>query len=169
MNRTASVRILVICAAGIGALLSCGTVAPQGDKDHKKEVAPPYNPYLPGILPGELNSEIERVLREVDLVEARALARWHALARPILSGQPPTFQNTGTEAIETLGELMNFDKNMSSNRNQACMTCHMPYAGFSGPIPSVNLTMVAYPGTAHSLAVQTVDLLTFMSNLTINR
>src|SRR3979411_289765 len=23
----------------------------------------------------------------------------------------------------------------------------MPYAGFSGPIPSVNLTMVAYPGT----------------------
>jgi len=24
----------------------------------------------------------------------------------------------------------------------------MPYAGFSGPIPSVNLTMVAYPGTA---------------------
>src|ERR671937_719516 len=25
----------------------------------------------------------------------------------------------------------------------------MPYAGFSGPIPSVNLTMVAYPGTFH--------------------
>jgi cytochrome c peroxidase len=149
MKRTASVSILVICAAGIGALLlSCGTVAPQGDKDHKKEVAPPYNSYPPGILPGDLNSEIERVLREVDLVEARALARWHALAPPILSGQPPTFQNTGTEAIETLGELMNFDKNMSSNRNQACMSCHMPYAGFSGPIPSVNLTMVAYPGTA---------------------
>jgi cytochrome c peroxidase len=150
MKRTASVSRLVICAAGIGALLlSCGTVAPQGDKDHKKEVAPPYNSYPPGILPGDLNSEIERVLREVGLVEARALARWHALAPPILSGQPPSFQNTGTEAIETLGELMNFDKNMSSNRNQACMSCHMPYAGFSGPIPSVNLTMVAYPGTAH--------------------
>jgi cytochrome c peroxidase len=51
--------------------------------------------------------------------------------------------------METLGELMNFDRNMSPNRNQACMSCHMPYAGFSGPIPSVNLTMVAYPGTAH--------------------
>jgi cytochrome c peroxidase len=25
----------------------------------------------------------------------------------------------------------------------------MPYAGFSGPIPSVNLTMIAYPGTFH--------------------
>src|SRR6202521_2217259 len=150
MKRTGSVSILGICTAGIGALLlSCGTVAPQGGKDHKKEVAPPYNSYPPGILPGDLNSEIERVLREVNLVEARALDRWHALTPPILSGQPPTFQNTGTEAIETLGELMNFDKNMSSNRNQACMSCHMPYAGFSGPIPSVNLTMVTYPGTVH--------------------
>jgi cytochrome c peroxidase len=25
----------------------------------------------------------------------------------------------------------------------------MPYAGFGGPIPSVNLTIIAYPGTAH--------------------
>ena len=25
----------------------------------------------------------------------------------------------------------------------------MPYAAFSGPIPSVNLTMIAYPGTDH--------------------
>ena len=25
----------------------------------------------------------------------------------------------------------------------------MPYAGFSGPIPSVNLTMIAYPGSYH--------------------
>src|SRR6266852_4339985 len=150
MKRTTSISTLVICVAGIAAvLLSSCTPAVQGNKDDKKKVAPPYNPYPPGILPGDLNSEIERVLREVDLVESRALARWHALAPPILSGQPPTFQNTGTEAIETLGELMNFDRNMSPNRNQACMSCHMPYAGFSGPIPSVNLTMIAYPGTAH--------------------
>jgi cytochrome c peroxidase len=110
---------------------------------------PVYNPYPPGILPPNLNSEIIRVLREVDFVESRALARWHALKHPILTGQPPVLQNTGTEAVETLGELMNFDKNMSPNKNQACMSCHMPYAGFSGPIPSVNLTMIAYPGTVH--------------------
>ena len=29
------------------------------------------------------------------------------------------------------------------------LSCHMPYAAFSGPIPSVNLTMIAYPGTFH--------------------
>jgi cytochrome c peroxidase len=44
---------------------------------------------------------------------------------------------------------MLFDKNMSPGRNQACTSCHMPYAGWSGPIPSVNLTMIAYPGTEH--------------------
>jgi cytochrome c peroxidase len=44
---------------------------------------------------------------------------------------------------------MNFDKNISPNRNQACASCHMPYVAFSGPIPSVNLTMIAYPGTVH--------------------
>src|SRR5438445_9961685 len=44
---------------------------------------------------------------------------------------------------------MNFDRRMSPGRNQACSSCHMPYAAFSGPIPSVNLTMIAYPGTAH--------------------
>src|SRR5258705_8307620 len=42
---------------------------------------------------------------------------------------------------------MNFDKNISPFKNRACGFCHMPYAGFSGPIPSVNLTMVAYPGS----------------------
>src|SRR6266403_1766838 len=103
-----------------------------GDKPHQQ---PPsdYNPYPPGILPSNLNSEIARVLREVDFIERRALARWRALPPPIQTGQPPTLQNTGTESIETLGELMNFDRNMSPGKNQACSSCHMPYVAFSGP------------------------------------
>jgi cytochrome c peroxidase len=51
--------------------------------------------------------------------------------------------------MEVLGKLMNFDLNISPFKNEACASCHMPYAGFSGPIPSVNLTMIAYPGTFH--------------------
>ena len=142
-----SITSFAACAGGIAlALLTFGTAAAQNGGTRG---APPYNPYPPGILPDDLNPEIQRVLGEVDVVEGRALARWHALAPPIRRGQPPTLQNTGTESIETLGELMNFDKNMSPNRNQACMSCHMPYAGFGGPIPSVNLTIIAYPGTAH--------------------
>jgi cytochrome c peroxidase len=42
---------------------------------------------------------------------------------------------------------MNFDEHMSVEQNMACASCHMPYVGFSGPIPSVNLTMVAYAGS----------------------
>jgi cytochrome c peroxidase len=64
-----------------------------------------------------------------------------------VTGQPPTLQGTGYQAVQILGKLMNFDENMSPFRNRACSFCHMPYAGFSGPIPSVNLTMVAYPGS----------------------
>jgi cytochrome c peroxidase len=113
-----------------------------------------YNPYPPGILPSDLDSEIARVLREIDVIEGRAIERWHSLPPPTQVGiqpgpNPPIFKDTGTESIETLGELMLFDKNMSPGRNEACTSCHMPYAGWSGPIPSVNLTMIAYPGTAH--------------------
>ena len=111
--------------------------------------APVYNPYPPGIVPADLNSELARVLREVDVIEDRAIAQWRALPPPILTGQPPTLQNTGTAAIELLGELMNYDRNISPSRNIACASCHMPYVAFSGPIPSVNLTMIAYPGTVH--------------------
>jgi cytochrome c peroxidase len=131
------------------ALVSAQRGPDQAQKGGREEPRPVYNPYPEGILPSDLNSEIERVLREVDVVEGRALARWHALKPPILTGQPPVLQDTGTEAIEILGELMLFDKSISPNRNQACTSCHMPYAGFSGPIPSVNLTMVAFPGTVH--------------------
>jgi cytochrome c peroxidase len=110
---------------------------------------PIYNPYPPGILPDDLSAEIARVLREVASIENRAITRWHNLPPPTLTGQPPILKDTGTEAVETLGELMQYDKNISPNRNIACASCHMPYVAFSGPIPSVNLTMVAYPGTVH--------------------
>ncbi len=133
--------ILVLCALALRISLSHVTVSAQAPAI--------YNPYPPGILPSDLNSELARVMAEVDVVEARAMARWQALTPPTLTNQPPILANTGTEAIETLGELMNYDKNISPNKNVACASCHMPYAAFSGPIPSVNLTMIAYPGTVH--------------------
>ncbi len=66
-----------------------------------------------------------------------------------VTGNPPTIQGNGYEAQRILGGLLNYDLNMSPLGNVACSSCHMPYAGFSGPIPSVNLTMVAYPGSYH--------------------
>src|SRR6266852_1814186 len=115
-----------------------------GDRD----TPPPfYNPYPPGILPANLDSEIARVLREADFIEAEALAQLRALPPPTLTNQPPILAHTGQRLNVLLGKVMNFDKNISPFNDRACAFCHMPYVGFSGPIPSVNLTMVAYPGS----------------------
>src|SRR5713226_8143691 len=109
MNR----RMLTIIAAVVLCVVAlCMLVA--GRKVSAQNAAsspdPVYNPYPPGILPADLNSELARVLRELGVLEGRAITRWHALKPPILTGQPPTLQNTGTEAVETLGELMNYDR-----------------------------------------------------------
>src|SRR5438105_11278876 len=140
------ISVVVLCAVALCMSLTGRKVSAQSAPALSDPV---YNPYPPGILPANLSSEIARVLAEVDFVESRAITRWHNLTPPTLTGQPPILKNTGTEAVEILGELMNYDKRISPNRNQACASCHMPYTAFSGPIPSVNLTAVAYPGTVH--------------------
>src|ERR1700739_3323303 len=153
-----SLALIILSVGAIAWLLSwIGFLSVQaGAQQTDKQQPPPqvYNPYPAGILPANLESEIARVLREIDVIEGRAIERWHSLPLPTQLGvrpgpNPPVLQGTGTESIETLGELMLFDKNMSPGRNQACTSCHMPYVGWSGPIPTVNLTMIAYPGTVH--------------------
>jgi cytochrome c peroxidase len=108
-----------------------------------------YNPYPTGILPADITSELARVEREVDFIEAEAITQWKATPPPTLTGNPPILQDTGVASVEVLGKLMNFDKTISPFNNIACASCHMPYVAFSGPIPSVNLTMIAYPGSVH--------------------
>jgi cytochrome c peroxidase len=150
-------------AAGLAAVLGLWSIprpaSAQSNPFQVDQPVPPYNPYplLPGstpptVLPPDLQPEIYRVRREVQTIFDRYFAEWQALTRPVLSntqgqGNPPILQGTGYDAVRILGGLLNYDENMSPFRNQACSFCHMPYAGFTGPIPSVNLTMVAYPGT----------------------
>src|ERR1019366_6067323 len=146
MRRFICVSTLAIFAAMAGTLfVRVRTVSAQAPSTQPAGTI--YNPYPPGILPADLVSEIARVRREVASIEAEAIAQWQALTPPVLTGQPPTLQGTGQRANVLLGKLMNFDENISPFKNRACGFCHMPYAGFSGPIPSVNLTMVAYPGS----------------------
>ena len=146
MKRLTLNSTLVICT-GVALLLFSGRTAAQNSGGGNPATLPPYNPYPPGILPPDLPGEITRVQNEVTTIESEALAQWQALTPPTLTGQPPTLQGTGMRANQLLGKLMNFDQNISPFKNRACGFCHMPYAGFSGPIPSVNLTMVAYPGS----------------------
>jgi cytochrome c peroxidase len=128
-------------------ILSQATSAKIGHQDGSDTRQPIYNPYPPGIVPPDVFTELERVRREVRFIYQQAVAEWHALGPITPVGQPPTIQGNGYRAVQTLGKLMNFDENISVFKDQACASCHMPYAGFSGPIPSVNLTMIAYPGS----------------------
>ena len=153
MRRSIFITVSGISAMVLGALILAQSMAAQKEDSQrggKRPLVPSiYNPYPPGILPPDLQSELERVRREVRLIYQQALGEWRALPPPNLTGQPPTLQGSGYRMVQTLGKLMNFDETMSPFKNQACASCHMPYAGFSGPIPSVNLTMIAYPGSFH--------------------
>ena len=66
-----------------------------------------YNPYPPGILPADLDSEVARVLREVDVIEGRAIERWHSLPAPTrLEMRPGPTRTEGTDAMgEGLAQL----------------------------------------------------------------
>jgi cytochrome c peroxidase len=144
---------VVICATvTITLFLSSRRLSAQNsDQGANPQAATPtpYNPYPPGILPSDLNSEIARVQREIRGIFRQYLAQWRALPAPMPAANPPTLQGSGYAAVRILGGLLNYDLNMSPFKNEACASCHMPYAGFSGPIPSVNLTMIAYPGSFH--------------------
>ena len=106
-----------------------------------------YNPYPPGILPSDIVAEIARVRCEVAFIENIALGEAQALGPLTFQGNPPILQGNGKKAVQLLGKIMNYDENISVFKDTACAFCHMPYTGFSGPIPSVNATMVAYPGS----------------------
>jgi cytochrome c peroxidase len=155
MERIMLLSALVVCAAIAGALLGFSSTEARAQNPPKfadeghKPFPPTYNPYPPGVLPSDLESEMARVRREIREIFNQGVNQWRAVPPPTLKGNPPTLQSSGYQAVQMLGTLMNFDENMSPFRNEACAFCHMPYAGFSGPIPSVNLTMIAYPGTFH--------------------
>jgi cytochrome c peroxidase len=87
------------------------------------------------LLPAAVEREIAGVVAEIDRIEAETLTRF-------ASGP----SNPGERTL-LLGKLLMYDKELSVNRNEACAFCHMPEAGFTGPISELNATTVAYPGS----------------------
>src|SRR5689334_20122612 len=130
MYRRVLIRLSIACGAVIAAFIVVSLVVlAQGNSGKKTGPPTVYNPYPPGILPGDLESEIARVQREVNFIFQQALAEFRALPPPNLTGQPPTLQGSGYVMVKTLGKLMNYDLNISPFKNIACASCHMPYAG----------------------------------------
>ena len=133
--------VAVVCATiAIGMVVTTHVVRGQSSPTI-------YNPYPSGILPTDIATELTRVETEITSIFNNYVTQWQALTPPVVAGNPPILQNTGYDAQRILGGLLQYDLHISPFQNTACASCHMPYAAYSGPIPSVNLTMIAYPGS----------------------
>lgn len=91
-----------------------------------------------GKLPPDFQSEVERVVAQLDEIENVTL-------RQMENGK---LDRQGQ--MRTLGKLLLFDKRLSVNKNEACSFCHTPETGFTGPIQSLNLTTVSFPGSVRT-------------------
>jgi len=131
------VAVALACAAGLTLLIAKLTA---DKRDSGAPPSPVYWPYPSGLIPNDLKAETDRVNAEIENIEQEAMSQWRAI---------PKNRGTAMRQVQLLGKIEMYDKNLSVNRNQACTFCHMPYTGFSGPISSLNATVVAYPGSVH--------------------
>jgi cytochrome c peroxidase len=80
MGRARLTKISAVCSTiAVALLISAWLMSAQNGAQEAKAapaVTPPiYNPYPPGILPPDLDSEILRVLREVAFIENEAIGQ----------------------------------------------------------------------------------------------
>jgi cytochrome c peroxidase len=79
--------------------------------------------------------ELESVEKEIDRTEDDTLTNvQHEPLDP-------------SQQIILLGKLLFYDRHLSVRQNEACAFCHMPEAGFAGPVSELNRTTAAYPGS----------------------
>jgi cytochrome c peroxidase len=131
MSRFTSLLVkAAFCSTAVGLLIISRTVSAQNGAPQKPSTV-------------DLEQEIKRVESEIDRIFADTLAQ--------LPSIPPDASHR-MKRVQTLGKLELFDKQLSVNRNEACSFCHMPYVDFTGPIPIVNMTTVAYPGSVRNQA-----------------
>jgi len=80
-------------------------------------------------------AEIASVEAEINKIEVNTLA----------TSSEPSLDRS--QQLTLLGKLLFYDRNLSVARNEACAFCHMPEAGFTGPVSALNQTTVSYPGS----------------------
>src|SRR6266436_6594545 len=132
-------RYLAVSLFGLltfGALLIPSAGKPQAGAAASGQAKSPSN--LGGQMPPTFDQDVARVVADIDRIEADALTQ---MDRATLDRQGQ---------VRTLGKLLLFDKRLSVHQNEACSFCHTPETGFTGPIQSLNLTTVSYPGSVRT-------------------
>lgn len=120
----------------LGVVLVTTPRRPQANSQEATNSPPSEN--LKGQMPSDFNQEVARVVAEVDRIENNTLRDMHRTTQD-RQGQ-----------VRTLGKLLLFDRHLSVKQNEACSFCHTPETGFTGPIQSLNLTTVSYPGSVRT-------------------
>jgi len=128
-------RAPFFCSVALGVVMLGGALIATQALFQQGEARSPITS-----LPPAVEQQIDRVVAEIDRIEAEALA----LAQT--SAGPPSL----AERSFLLGKLLVYDKQLSVNRNEACAFCHMPDSGFTGPVSELNATTVAYPGSVRT-------------------
>ena len=126
-------------ALSLSWLLTLGTLLLLAGKDASRAHAAATMPQgVTGHMPLGFDQDVARVVAEIDEIEADTLRKMNQT----------TLDPQGQ--IHTLGKLLLFDKHLSVNQNEACSFCHTPETGFTGPIQSLNLSTVSYPGSVRT-------------------
>ncbi len=114
----------------VTALVAATTAVRSGEADR---------PTDPDWIPAVAREEINSVVLEIDRIEAEGLNRAQS-----------TTTSDRFEQITLLGKIIFYDQELSVMRNESCAFCHMPEAGFTGPVSALNRTTVAYPGSVRN-------------------
>ena len=75
IHRTAAFAVTIACVAGLPFLVRIPIASAQTPGPN----TPVYNPYPPGLLPPDLQSETVRVMGEIDHLEQEAMSQWQML------------------------------------------------------------------------------------------
>src|ERR1700720_2587126 len=135
-NRTLPLSLVAVLASGLLTLGSLRLPARTQTQRHAAAIAATHG--LPGQMPPGFDQDVAKVVSEIDRIEADTLRQM----------DQTTLDRQGQ--IHTLGKLMLFDKHLSVNQNEACSFCHTPETGFTGPIQSLNMSTVSYPGSVRT-------------------
>src|ERR1700688_1866467 len=132
-------RRTIPLSLSLAGLLTMGfLLVPARSENRRNNAAIAATHGLPGQMPPGFDQDVARVVAEIDRIEADTL---HQMDQTTLDRQGQ---------IHTLGKLMLFDKHLSVNQNEACSFCHTSETGFTGPIQSLNLSTVSYPGSVRT-------------------
>ncbi|HMI96031.1 MAG TPA: cytochrome c peroxidase [Micropepsaceae bacterium] len=125
-------------AAKSDCMSSFAPAADNGVKAAAPEAGAPVMRESSAMLSPQALLEIAQVEAEIDRIEAQTIKRLSA---------PPDNQ---AQQVALLGKAMMYDKQLSVNRNEACAFCHMPEAGFTGPVSELNRATGSYPGSVRT-------------------